>query len=199
MTYHRLTNDDRSLIVKRLVAHKFDKEIAAVEQEIDVFCEKALKSSISEHEQTILDGLPAGIACEVSSVVIHTHSSGDASYLIGKFKNPVRVPYRTSSRKHYSTNYTLISVSDPELSMQGFTLAVTKENLQKEKKEAGTRAKAYLSSITSLSSLIKGWPEIEPLCYGIGSSKTKNLPAPLVDSLNKTFDLPVGSVVEGGK
>lgn len=198
----RLTSHIRDQIAKSVLTHRFSDEINALIAERSAFAEDVYNDVYRKADREKMAALPAGWLPEVDSLTaqfgegVYSYATiplnGEIYGSLRAYRNgpkPVESVRRRSFNKH-SRGCCKVYPADHRLSSRYDKIESAEKDLAKRIRETEQQVVAALASTSSVSVLLKAWPEIEPFAKHFIATPAK-LPAIPVESLNETLGLPV--------
>lgn len=198
----RLTSHIRDQIAKSVLTHRFSDEINALIAERSAFAEDVYNDVYRKADREKMAALPAGWLPEADSLTAQ-FGEGVMSYAAIPFNGdiyngfrtyrkgskPVESVRRRSFNKHCRGCWKVYP-ADHRLSLRYEKIESAERDLARRIRETEQQVVAALASTSSVSVLLKAWPEIEPFAKHFITTPVK-LPAIPVETLNETLGLPV--------
>lgn len=186
----KMTVGKRNTIVKRAVDHRFAAEIAAADELLKQIGDEIYDDSFSDKSRSVMKGLPDGWLPEVGSIGVQFGETS-SNYVQVSLTDDRRIPYNKYRRWEGSSSCVKIYPDmQTGLGKKWLEQKAIWEDLKKQAESMRIRLECQLSAFTTVPSLIKAWPEIEPFTTGMVLPKVQ-LPAIAVAELNAALKLPV--------
>lgn len=191
----KLTKQIRDHIQVALIKHRFQKEIEIFQNKSAKLADKIYNDVHNKKEQLLMTTVPsswlrksANIQVQFGRDYVNLNFNGRNSGFpeISKYSSLIDTIYRvvpvSGCQKVYETTD---KISEQYLTLQNFA-----KDLEDEIKKVGKEISATLNSLSTLSALIKAWPEVEPFVPAYAIKPTSiNLPALPVEDLNSQLGL----------
>ena len=200
----RLTVAMRENICRRLLRHRYSARVLDLIERQKVFAADVLADLWTPEERQLLDSLPAGWVPKVTHLGVklggqdssYVSINLDGSYAITSglsFVRPEGHSYEHQSvRVPYNANNACIRRYDPNhpLAQRYELLSQERSRLSEEIARTKKIVEAQLEEYSTVQSLLKNWPEVEPF-LGKYLTPPVRLPALPNQHLNELLDLPV--------
>lgn len=179
----RLTNHIRGNILSRLVAYRFDARATELQEKEYTFSEKVYEHMLQAEkiDRELLYSLPDQWVPSIGTLEARIRHDWRQLNL----RNARRVPQFIKERSYQ------VHLMD-ELADEHFRLSGARDDYVRERSEASQMARIALESVSSVETLIKVWPEVEPFALAwIDVGVKKGLPLVPADVLNAKLGLPI--------
>lgn len=202
----RLTNDMRDALALAVMHHRFGdevKELMAVKGE---FAEAVYNDVYTKATREKMAALPDGWLPTRQDI---SAQFGDGSRydslrfdgcvygVLAELKDPAKKDEDSRSFKIvlYKHAHGCAKAYEPthKLATRYLALKEREDDLKTRVRAAKAQAKTALNSVSTMASLLKAWPEIEPFARSFNGVQAK-LPAIPISALNAIFKLPVQKI-----
>lgn len=196
----RLDKMRRKNIRNDLLRHRFGKSVDQLMADMVKFAERAHNHVYKKSARDRMEALPKGWLKSSESIGITFEPNGytrlhfnGVTGIYGVVKAMVTispdvitklVPYKDIH------NSTTVLAEDHTLSRQYAALKERLDRLRADLDDAAIVAESAIKVHSTLASLIKAWPEVEPFTRKYNVPKVQ-LPAPLYNAVNRQLGLPI--------
>lgn len=177
----RLTNDDRKLILERLIEHAYAKREAALLETSNVLGMQAHDRIYSKKIRDTMASLPEGFLSVDNDVCVN----------VGGKRIELRLATSVRVRQGYTAHSerSLSLLGDDAFGLKVVAHAKAIETLRDEKNTAERNIRLALSAMSTVKACIERWPEARTFVEDLEKKPVMALAIPLRD-LNKTLGLP---------
>lgn len=173
----------RAVLLKRIIAHGYDAQIAEFTKREHALALAAYNATFSTKLQKQMEDLPKHTVPETSRLEVYV----DGEHLHLQLGKEVRIPY---SHKHgYSTDRISFHSGIP-LGAEIKKFIRERHEFSEKKTKTWESTKAVLESTTTLKKLLEIWPEVEAFTHDIGKAKSITALAVPIETLNRVIGLP---------
>lgn len=182
----RLTNEIRDRVVRALIEGRFGERNKKLQKDRAAFGLAIYKKRFTKKERDLMDSLPPGWLCAVSTI----RACRGGSRNVDQFVLPECVPMPFSE---YISVLLVVDEECPKLAERWDSLREAADTLRREKTQATSEAIQIIAANTSSKGLKEHWPEIadvvDTCCPASGPSMALAVP---IARANELFGLGQG-------
>lgn len=196
----RLTSYMREQIVRAVLTHRFSDEIVDLTAQRAAFANDVYDDVYRKADREKMASLPKGWLPESDAISVSFGETGrfyavlafngETPYSVSQFAGERRKEVRRRMMEKHLHGCCKVYAPDHRLTTRYHEICRTSETLTQRIREALRQVEAALGATSSISALIKAWPEIEPFVKPYYTAPVK-LPAIPAATLNEALKLPV--------
>lgn len=199
MTSRRLRNDDRDLVVRRLLIHAFREPADDLIRDMRSHALGVYQDLYTAGSRDKMSALPEGWLPTANNVEVRF---GSSSYLHLRFDGTTNIGgsvHKVCTKREalflrmlsrHIRRCAKVYDDDHALSSTWRGLVARRDALKKSIEEAEGRARAILNSVTTTNRLVEVWPEVKPY---LDQPREVKLPAVPVQEVNELLNLGGGN------
>lgn len=191
MTSIKLTKEVKSYIANDIIKHKFEPLFDTLVNEECAFAnlvyEEHYKNNLKQ-----MQALPTGWLRTSDTAKIMTRGYGVQTFAFSKSRTVKRPYLATDDCGYRGFRVTVSDQINPKFEEPLNNLVKKREQLEKERKDTRRFVESALNKFNTSKQILDAWPEVESFVkpYINSGQASHNLPAVVLDQLNKDLGLP---------
>lgn len=182
----RITEDMRRALLQRLIDHRFGRESKALKRTEHDLAVAFYKAIYDAPTRKAMDALQEGWLPTTHRIRFKLHGRGGNEL---SAMSPVRITFLDQGMYlHISKR------AEGALRERLEQLRTQQSDLSKRQRELSDKTRTALAGFTTISRLVKAWPEVKPFVTQLGfDDPAKALPAVIPQGLNESLGIAAAS------